>query len=92
MAQPFSCLCKAPSCRGTIKGAKNMTDSELSGLWINGHIRKLKQEQKGAAANGVPTKNGYISSSNGPASTSGGDRRGPTSREMSGEMGGDTVV
>ena len=100
MDQPFDCLCGAPTCRGRISGAKDMTDAQLAGLWINGHIRRLKEEQKAKLASPKGTvTNGHA---NGAAqhgvdglsktnSTNGSQRRGPTSRELSGEMGGDTT-
>jgi hypothetical protein len=139
MSQAFDCLCGTPSCRGRISGAKDMTDAQLEGLWINGHIRELREEQKaksasvdGGAVNDPTTQalkdalqqaekvviaaraalssyaltagnwqnQGYTNRS--PAqfgvdglsktgSTNGAQRRGPTSRELSGEMGGDTI-
>lgn len=63
MAQPFDCFCGAPSCRGTISGAKDMTRAQLEGVWLNGHILKLLAERDAAvaaAANtaGVPSENG----------------------------------
>lgn len=125
MAQPFDCVCGSAACRGKIAGAKDMTAKQLEGLWLNGHIRELKEEQQAEAggyttgehgsqgnlshakvgeADGDPTARalrdalghaekvveaaraallGYIGAA---------ARRGPTSRELSGEMGGDTVV
>ncbi|KAH8907082.1 hypothetical protein BR93DRAFT_927937 [Coniochaeta sp. PMI_546] len=139
MSQAFDCLCGTPSCRGRISGAKDMTDAQLEGLWINGHIRELLEEQKtkAASANGTAADDstaqalkdalqhaekvviaaraalssyvqtagsGYgLGYTNGSAaqfgvdglsktgSTNGSQRRGPTSRELSGEMGGDTI-
>lgn len=157
MAQPFGCLCGTPTCRGTISGAKDMSEAGLEGVWLNGHIRALLDEQKkapngnghaappsGAAildavpeAVADPTAqalkdallhaekvveaariallsyvkavhaaggNGYahaathgLAFDNGGAeggvlgSVRGNSRRGPTSRELSGEMGGDTL-
>lgn len=140
MAQPFDCLCGKPTCRGRISGASDMTPAQLEGVWLNGHIRALLDEQQAAAAaaalsenassgdittqalrnvlgqaekavdaartalctylqevhNGVPgSLNGGRMTNrmvNGAlAKTDGLDRRGPTSRELSGEMGGDTV-
>jgi len=140
MSQPFDCLCGTPSCRGRISGAKDMTDAQLEGLWINGHIIELREEQKkakAAAVNGTaandPTAqalkaalqqaekvvvaaraalfsyaqtvgNGYgqgyangspaqfgVDGLSKTGSTNGAQRRGPTSRELSGEMGGDTI-
>lgn len=46
MAQPFTCFCGTPSCRGLISGARNMTQDQLAGLWLNGHIWELLNEQK----------------------------------------------
>ncbi|KAG8156782.1 hypothetical protein KVR01_013387 [Diaporthe batatas] len=129
MAQPFHCVCGSAACRGKIAGAKDMTAKQLEGLWLNGHIRELKDQQqvrkevspgehamgehgspenfahaKIDGADGDPTVRalrdalghaekvveaaraallGYIGAA---------ARRGPTSRELSGEMGGDTVV
>lgn len=159
MAQPFGCLCGTRTCRGTISGAKDMSEAGLEGVWLNGHIRELLDEQKKAPngngnGNGVgshaahpsgaaildavpgavadPTAqalkdallhaekvveaariallsyvktvhvaggNGYAHAAfdNGGAeggalgSVRGNSRRGPTSRELSGEMGGDTL-
>ncbi|KAK4212194.1 histone-lysine N-methyltransferase ash1 [Rhypophila decipiens] len=139
MAQPFDCLCGKPTCRGRISGAKDMTDAQLEGVWLNGHIRDLLLERKQQTAVGVKT-NGEVVSENGTAPVNGhhaeqehqadqttkaledavlqaekvveaarhalfsyirqtggtkngpagAQRRGPTSRELSGEMGGDT--
>lgn len=127
MAQPFDCFCGSAACRGKIAGAKDMTPKQLEGLWLNGHIRELKDEQAREEAR----SGGYATQENGhrgnllPAGVGGADdptaralrdalghaekvveaaraallgyagaaaRRGPTSRELSGEMGGDTVV
>lgn len=160
MAQSFDCLCGTPTCRGRIGGARDMTLTQLDGLWLNGHIRELLEERE----KGTPKKNGSASAAavangNGVAATkasekgvdgsietltesanqtvqalrdalmraekvvealqltgfgnangsangngfdavkatatkapSGCQRRGPTSRELSGEMGGDTSV
>ncbi|CAK7202316.1 hypothetical protein SEUCBS139899_005038 [Sporothrix eucalyptigena] len=46
MAQPFSCFCGTPSCRGRISGARNMSRDQLAGLWLNGHIWELIHEQQ----------------------------------------------
>ncbi|KAB5582510.1 hypothetical protein GE09DRAFT_1211153 [Coniochaeta sp. 2T2.1] len=99
MDQPFDCLCGTPTCRGRISGAKDMTDAQLAGLWINGHIRKLKEEQKAKIASPkVTLTNGHANGSqhgvdglSETGSTNESQRRGPTSRELSGEMGGDTT-
>ena len=153
MAQPFDCLCGTPTCRGRIAGARDMTATQLDGLWLNGHIRELLEERenpkKNQKTNGHHHQNGHIANTTasadqtvlalrdalahaekvvdaarlalvsyvetvqlanssssayghnangngaGPVSTqasSGAQRRGPTSRELSGEMGGDTSV
>lgn len=134
MDQAFDCLCGTPSCRGRISGAKDMTDAQLEGLWINGHILELREEQKKASEVGVmggqdPTaealkfaleqaekvviaarsalltyaQNGQRNAGGRPEqygvdklsavkSVNRSQRRGPTSRELSGEMGGDTIV
>lgn len=137
MAQPFDCFCGSAACRGKIAGAKDMAPKQLEGLWLNGHIRELKNEQareeaeagghaveknghRGNLPDGVggaddPTARalrealghaekvvdaaraallGYVGASS-PSTgslTAAAARRGPTSRELSGEMGGDTVV
>lgn len=46
MAQPFDCFCGAPTCRGRISGARDMTLEQLSGLWLNRHIRDLLEERE----------------------------------------------
>ena len=132
MAQPFTCLCGTPSCRGTIAGARDMPAPQLEGLWINAHIRELIERRdappngtNGASTNGTNGVNGkaadetadalgkavqhadeaaasaraalrsYLGASpngvgvNGDAKA-GVKRRGVTSRELAGEMGGDT--
>lgn len=179
MAQPFDCLCGKLACRGRISGAQDMTDAQLEGVWLNGHIRELLAERKkenattvGVKTNGpngvngsIPTEVEKVSGNGAPApveapvpvvngntngtsshhvdtvpeeishkelegqtakaledavlqaekvleaarhalftyirqtgsaagakSGAGVQRRGPTSRELSGEMGGDTTV
>ncbi|KAK3683842.1 hypothetical protein B0T22DRAFT_263183 [Podospora appendiculata] len=166
MAQPFDCGCGKPACRGRISGASDMTDAELEGVWLNGHIRELLEERKATQAatatatagkNGdltKPSENGVSEQSALPRDTAadqtaqalqdaldsaekvveasrrallsylqslqhsevyggktnggaldfsglggvqglpaaGSQRRGPTSRELSGEMGGDTTI
>ncbi|KAL2149398.1 hypothetical protein VTH82DRAFT_8049 [Thermothelomyces myriococcoides] len=106
MAQPFDCLCGAPTCRGRIAGARDMTPAQLEGMWLNRHIRDLLEERDGGLkakkqhANGTNGTNGtdHVNGANGapkadPApAPAGAQRRGPTSRELSGEMGGDTAV
>ncbi|KAK2598127.1 hypothetical protein QQS21_005759 [Conoideocrella luteorostrata] len=136
MAQPFTCLCGHSTCRGNISGAKDMTARQLEGVWLNGHIRELLEEQRNVSVSGNvdtvdPTARAlkdalvqaekvveaarlavrtYASSSpqqislaklngkmngfaarGGLTEAEGLNRRGPTSRELSGEMGGDTV-
>jgi hypothetical protein len=134
MDQAFDCLCSTPSCRGRISGAKDMTDAQLEGLWINGHILELREEQKESSktgntdgqdptaqalkfaleqaekvviaarsallsyaqtaqrnADGRPEQYG-VDKLSAIKSANGSQRRGPTSRELSGEMGGDTIV
>ena len=154
MAQPFDCLCGKPTCRGRIGGAQDMTDAQLQGMWLNGHIYELREERKGqvkGSENGSPDMcfapitdptaqalkeavqhaekvveaartamlsylhsqhTGVVTAGNGvnghgggrgpafsnhragdvaPVAVTGSVRRGPTSRELSGEMGGDTV-
>ncbi|KAK3387149.1 hypothetical protein B0H63DRAFT_150931 [Podospora didyma] len=63
MAQPFGCLCKTPTCRGRISGAGDMTDAQLSGLWLNGHIRELRASASAAAQNGKKQQPEHGSSS-----------------------------
>ncbi|POS73347.1 hypothetical protein DHEL01_v208256, partial [Diaporthe helianthi] len=46
MAQPFVCVCGSAGCRGKIAGAKDMSAKQLEGLWLNGHILQLKDDQK----------------------------------------------
>lgn len=106
MAQPFECFCGSAGCRDKIAGAKDMSPKQLEGLWLNGHIRELKEEQQGwgqAGAVGhavekndhrgnvLPAGVGASPPSTGSL-TAAATRRGPTSRELSGEMGGDTLV
>lgn len=64
MAQPFTCLCSKPTCRGRISGARDMTDAQLSGIWLNGHIRELLEEQRGG-----PNYDNSLSSSSSSSST-----------------------
>lgn len=88
MAQPFDCFCGAPTCRGRIDGAGNMTAKQLEGVWLNGYIREMLAEKEAngqahahaAQVNGVEGKKKIVRD------------RGVTSRELSGEMGGDTTA
>lgn len=108
MDQAFDCLCGTASCRGRISGAKDMTDAQLEGVWVNGHIRELKEEQKtNAVSRNDATVNDptaqllsdalqhaekvVIAARAALLSYAGSQHRGPTSRELSGEMGGDTI-
>ena len=50
MAQPFNCICGTETCRGQISGARDMTDAQLSGMWLNKHIRELLEERRAKAA------------------------------------------
>ncbi|PSS07174.1 hypothetical protein M430DRAFT_193879 [Amorphotheca resinae ATCC 22711] len=91
MAQGFTCLCGAATCRGYIAGARDMTEQQLRGVWLNKHIREMIAERdgtkkwKGARREGLGSRE--------MSGEMGGDtRRGVTSRELSGEMGGDTLV
>lgn len=77
MAQPFECFCGKPTCKKVITGAKDMPSQLLDGLWLNDHIHELLEEQALLRDN--------------QHHGSGLLRRGITSRELSGEMGGDTV-
>ncbi len=134
MAQPFDCLCGTPTCRGRIAGARDMTTTQLDGLWLNGHIRELLEERespKKQKLNGHHHKQNGHNNNNTTAvadqtaralrealahaekvveaarlalvsyveapplsnqASAGAQRRGPTSRELAGEMGGDTSV
>jgi len=117
MAQPFDCFCGAGCCRGTISGARDMSPAQLDGVWLNGHIRDLKDEQlraqKQNGSNGLHKSAGRDDDPTAIAlrealrhAEKGADaarvalltyeaaaaRRGPTSRELSGEMGGDTRI
>ncbi|KAH7407313.1 hypothetical protein BKA64DRAFT_412189 [Cadophora sp. MPI-SDFR-AT-0126] len=127
MAQGFDCFCGAETCRGYISGAKNMSASQLEGMWLNPHIRALLSERDSSSSpssssstksltsnssttylsndptsntTGSPSPNTSNSSSISDLKTNGSvenerngeARRGVTSRELSGEMGGDTVV
>ncbi|KAG9499103.1 hypothetical protein J7337_009916 [Fusarium musae] len=125
MAQPFDCLCGTPSCRGRISGARDMTQAQLDGIWLNGHIIQLRAEQLARSEDPTATalrdavvhaekvlesarlalrsytSNAHAQNGNGtyPSKYANGtlgkaaalEHRGPTSRELSGEMGGDTV-
>ncbi|KAG6087529.1 hypothetical protein E4U15_007761 [Claviceps sp. LM218 group G6] len=105
MAQPFTCLCNRPSCRGTISGAKDMKPSQLEGLWLSPHIRLLLENAQQGEASISSTASKYLDEAlkqerdngrrsigvGGEVNGSGAGERGPTSRELSGKMGGDTI-
>ncbi|KAL1903397.1 hypothetical protein Sste5346_000023 [Sporothrix stenoceras] len=61
MAQPFTCFCGTPTCRGLISGARNMTQDQLAGLWLNGHIWELLNEQKQQQSKTARPENGTSS-------------------------------
>lgn len=121
MAQGFSCFCGAPTCRGQIYGAKNMSAKDLEGAWLNPHIRSLleeqEQQQQDGLTNGAAAARDEVGDAlrasveqakkmlevaqkamDKYAPVNGSDvkkdvgkaRNGLGSREMSGEMGGDT--
>lgn len=71
MAQPFNCLCGKPSCRGLISGARDMTDAQLSGIWLNAHIRELLEEQRGSSPGTAPATPTTTSNTNTAANTNG---------------------
>ena len=84
MAQAFDCFCGSANCRGRIDGAGNMTLKQLEGLWLNGYIREMLAEREQANQERAAAK------TNGKGAVAG--PRGVTSRELSGEMGGDTTA
>lgn len=87
MAQPFPCNCSTPSCRGTISGAKDMSPKSLEGIWLSAHVRQLLEERDARqAADASSSAAGGLKKVNGVS-----PKDGVTSRELSGEMGGDTV-
>ncbi|EKD12752.1 uncharacterized protein L3040_006902 [Drepanopeziza brunnea f. sp. 'multigermtubi'] len=92
MAQGFDCFCGAKTCRGFISGAKNMSEEQLSGLWLNPHIRSLREKHSSSTSGSSSSPLPLVASGDGNASNEkeGAARRGVTNREMSGEMGGDT--
>ncbi|TGO58099.1 hypothetical protein BOTNAR_0187g00060 [Botryotinia narcissicola] len=104
MSQPFPCNCATPSCVGEISGAGQMTAKALEGKWLSAHIRRALEEKRdgngigSVMKNGEKSINGKLNGVNGEKSNEevNGEgeingRRGVTSREMSGEMGGDTL-
>ncbi|PLB47655.1 hypothetical protein P170DRAFT_437437 [Aspergillus steynii IBT 23096] len=49
MDQAFECMCGAESCKGFIKGAKEMSRDQLKGYWLNPHITELLDERDARA-------------------------------------------
>ena len=47
MAQPFTCFCGTPACKGLIDGAGKMPREKLEGVWLNGWIRDLLNKVNG---------------------------------------------
>ncbi|KAH6604887.1 post-set domain-containing [Trichoderma cornu-damae] len=94
MAQPFSCFCGKPTCKEVITGAKDMPPQQLEGLWLNDHIHELLEEQASQESPAVDDRTKKTNGTNAGVAITGLGlvRRGVTSREMSGEMGGDTVA
>ena len=86
MAQPFNCFCGKPTCKKSITGAKDMPSHLLEGLWLNDHILELLEEQ--ASLRKAGQQQGSLPDNGGLGLL----RRGITSRELSGEMSGDTVA
>jgi len=118
MAQSFDCFCGTPSCKGRIAGAREMSEKQLEGMWLNGFIRDMLEERglekakmyghglgsvahgpggQGHGHRGEDMFNGMKHARNGAVNApahvveGGAVRKGPTSRELSGEMGGDTT-
>lgn len=91
MDQAFDCLCGMKTCLGRISGAKDMSAAQLRGYYLNNYIKEMIAEREsGAMGNGKV--NGFSTGSvKHIESGIGNARQGVTSREMSGEMGGDTI-
>jgi len=96
MAQGFTCLCGAATCRGYIAGARDMTEQQLRGVWLNKHIREMIAERDGTEGMGGEGDVGMgiggerKEDDDVEKKWKGARREGLGSREMSGEMGGDT--
>jgi hypothetical protein len=45
MDQPFQCQCRSARCLGTISGAKDLSEGQLDGYFVNAHIRDLRRRQ-----------------------------------------------
>lgn len=43
MAEPFACLCGAPSCLGTMAGARQLPAKQLARFRLNPHIEALRR-------------------------------------------------
>lgn len=91
MAQPFLCLCRTSSCREIIAGARDMSPAQLEGYWLNQHIhtlarRRVENDENDRNTDGLREvdETGILDKKAELA------RSGPTSRALSGEMGGDT--
>ena len=60
MARPFSCLCGAPNCLGTVSGAKALSPQTLARYAVNRHIREMaaRAGQDAPAAHDLPACGG----------------------------------
>ena len=92
MDQSFDCLCGTKSCLGRISGAKDMSADQLRKYFLNEYIKDLIVEGEGGVVG-----HGKLSGRDAVIAkpmdvTNGNFRQGVTSREMSGEMGGDTIL
>ncbi len=47
MASPFACACGAPTCAGTINGARHMPAAALAGQRLAPHIQRLLAAHRG---------------------------------------------
>jgi hypothetical protein len=87
MAQPFDCFCGSATCRGRIAGAGQMTEKQLEGIFLNGYIREMLEEKR------LTAKKAAVTNGTKEVVQKTVEReRGVTSRELSGEMGGDTTA
>lgn len=89
MAQAFTCNCATSSCRGTISGARDMAPAQLEGVWLSAHIRGLLEEQEQQHRR---VAGGKLVGGAGEGDGASARREGVTSRELGGEMGGDTTT
>jgi hypothetical protein len=69
MDQPFTCFCSTPSCRGFISGAKEMSPSQLEGMWLNAHIRSLLESHSSPSSSPSSTSSGNGTPTSTPTST-----------------------